>query len=340
MKDHNSKQNKEGTETILPCETMKKMRNAGYFFAGKKKTAAVKVCMYAKRSICEKGECYKNQFYGIRSHRCLQMTPNIHYCNFRCKFCWRDMSITKEDLKEISDAPIEILDDCIAQQKVALNGFPGNPNAKQDKVKEAMSPAHVAISLSGEPTFYPHLSEFIQECHKRKMSTFLVTNGSNPNVLEKLEKENALPTQLYISLTSFDEDSHLLINRPKKSFWLEFQKSLEVMKKLTEAKKTRTVLRMTIARGMNLEKTTEQFAGIINKAKPNFVEVKSYMAIGAGRKEMTPAAMPTIEELRSFAKELAEKTGYLTTDEHKASRCILLCKDEWAQENRKIKFEI
>ena len=31
--------------------------------------------------------CYKAQFYGIESHRCVQMTDLR--CNQQCLFCWR-----------------------------------------------------------------------------------------------------------------------------------------------------------------------------------------------------------------------------------------------------------
>jgi tRNA wybutosine-synthesizing protein 1 len=39
--------------------------------------SAVKICHWTKESIRERGFCYKQQFYGINAHRCLQMTPAV-----------------------------------------------------------------------------------------------------------------------------------------------------------------------------------------------------------------------------------------------------------------------
>ena len=48
-------------------------------------------------------------------------------------------------------------------------------------------PKHIAISLTGEPTLYTRLGEFIELANRRGISTFLVTNGTLPMVLEKLD---------------------------------------------------------------------------------------------------------------------------------------------------------
>ena len=38
----------------------------------------------------ENRNCYKGIF-GIQSHRCLQNTPSLPFCNHQCVFCWRDI---------------------------------------------------------------------------------------------------------------------------------------------------------------------------------------------------------------------------------------------------------
>jgi len=48
----------------------------------------------------------------------------------------------------------------------------------------------------------------------------------NPEVLKKIH-----PTFLYLSLSSFDKNSHLKINRPQKNFWKRILKSLEILRK-------------------------------------------------------------------------------------------------------------
>ncbi|MFB6069181.1 MAG: 4-demethylwyosine synthase TYW1, partial [Halobacterium sp.] len=36
---------------------------------------AVQTCGWTKNALRGEGTCYKYAFYGIRSHRCIQMTP-------------------------------------------------------------------------------------------------------------------------------------------------------------------------------------------------------------------------------------------------------------------------
>ena len=64
---------------------------------------------------------------------------------------------------------------------------------------EAMRPNHAAISLDGEPLLYPRISEYIQEFRDRKMTSFVVTNGTLP---EKMSELDTLPSQIYIEPAS------------------------------------------------------------------------------------------------------------------------------------------
>ena len=50
---------------------------------------AAQTCGWTANALRGEGRCYKNTFYGIQSHRCIQMTPVVK-CNERCVFCWRD----------------------------------------------------------------------------------------------------------------------------------------------------------------------------------------------------------------------------------------------------------
>ena len=49
-----------------------------------------------------------------------------------------------------------------------------------------------AISLTGEPTLYPKLPELIKEIHSRGKTSFLVTNGQHPEVLQKLKIDHII----------------------------------------------------------------------------------------------------------------------------------------------------
>ncbi len=109
------------------------------------------------------------------------------------------------------------------------------------------------------------------------------------------------------------------------------------MSKIAKAKKTRTVLRMTLAKNLNLEAAGE-YAELIKRAGADYVEVKAYMAVGASRERLGPKYMPEHGEIKEFAEDLARETGYVETAEHEPSRVVLLSRDEKAAKNRIISF--
>ena len=96
----------------------KVLENQGYRFVGKH--SAIKVCHYTKSSINGKSSCYKNTFYGIKSHQCAQMTPNL-VCSNLCDFCWRSMDFCNDvRMNEQIDDPSSIVDCVIEEQKKLL----------------------------------------------------------------------------------------------------------------------------------------------------------------------------------------------------------------------------
>jgi len=281
-----------------------------------------------------KGFCYKQKFYGINCHQCMQMTPAMPFCTQRCLFCWRDTRLFSTEWVGKADEPSEVIDGCIAGQKLLLTGFPGNDKADQRKVKEAFSPKHAAISLDGEPTLYPMLPELIKEFHERGFTTFLVTNGSTPEVLERLAEEKALPTQLYVSTCAFDEASFKKTLAPQlKDGWTRLNKTLELLPSLN----TRKVMRLTLVKNLNFAKP-EAYAKLVEKAEPDFVEAKSYMNVGYSTTRLSQAHMPTHAEIMAFASELAGEAGFIVSDDAVESRVALLSKDGEAERNRLLKF--
>ncbi|MFQ5405671.1 MAG: 4-demethylwyosine synthase TYW1 [Candidatus Micrarchaeia archaeon] len=321
--------------SVLSKSQLKRLANAGYSLVGPSKHSAIKVCLWSKNSITGKGHCYKQKFYGIQSHRCLQFTPALPFCSHKCVFCWRDTSITFPKWTGCVDSPDKLIDEAIASQRKLLTGFKGNEKADLQKWKQAQDPAHVAISLAGEPCLYPELRELLSAFRKRGMTTFLVTNGLYPEVLRQLEEQNALPTQLYVSLASHNSDNYMDVHKPLLTGgWTRFNESLELLSSLSG--KTRTVLRMTLAKGVNMT-STDGYAKLIEKSNAQYVEVKAYMALGSSRERLGVSAMPFFEDIKSFAAELAKQTSYLKTAEHQASRVVLLCRDEKSVEKRKIK---
>jgi tRNA wybutosine-synthesizing protein 1 len=305
-----------------------RLKHQHYGLAGSH--SSVKVCSWTRKSLYDEGFCYKQKFYGIRSHLCCQMTPSVGYCMNNCIYCWRTVEYSKKEFEPV-DGPEEIYDECIKAQRRLISGFKGEKRCNQQKWKGAQEPRHFAISLSGEPTMYPRLSEFIRTVHSHGGTTFLVTNGMLPEVLEKLE----MPTQLYLSLSTADERDFKRIHQPLfTDGWERLNRSLEVLKRLKG--KTRTTIRVTAIKGVNM-KEPEKWAGLIQKAEPKFVEIKAYMHLGASRKYLQKENMPLHTEVREFALEIGKHLGYRLIDEKADSRVVLMMKED--SPDRIMKFD-
>lgn len=290
-----------------------------YRIAGKH--SAVKICTWTKNSIRDKGVCYKERFYGIKCHRCVQMSPSVGFCHNRCVFCWRPLEYNEGDRMLEHDEPEAVIERCIQGQKELLTGFGGNENANMSKLKEAMNPKHFAISLTGEPTLYPQLNELIQLLHKKGITTFVVTNGMEPETLHNIEA----PTQLYLSVDAPDEELFKKIDQPTIDGWPRLMQSLEAMKEL--GSRTRTCLRFTAIKGLNMVRP-EKWAEIISKANPKFVEVKAYMHVGFSKKRLKLENMPTHDEVLDFSEHIAESAGWKIIDQHRRSRAVLLMQED------------
>ncbi len=139
------------------------------------KHSGVKLCHWLGEKLLRNRPCYKETFYGIESHRCLQMSPAVNNCTQTCLFCWRYQGLLEMSIPD-EDEPEAILEGALEGQRKLVTGYKGDARCSKDAWIEANNPTNVAISLSGEPTMYSRLGEFIEDCHKRDMNTFLVTN--------------------------------------------------------------------------------------------------------------------------------------------------------------------
>ncbi|MEM3641979.1 MAG: radical SAM protein, partial [Candidatus Bathyarchaeia archaeon] len=209
----------------------------------------------------------------------------------------------------------------IKAQLEILSGYKGNPKANSQKFKEALRPRHAAISLTGEPTLYEPIGELIQVFRKRGFTTFLVSNGTVPSALAKLSQE---PTQLYISVCAPNKETFERVCRPIfKGAWEKLNETLGLLRSFS----CPTVIRITAVRGLNM-KDIEDYAELIEKANPTYVEPKAYMHVGFSRLRLGYESMPSYREIRDFALQLATETGYNIVDESEESRVALLSRLE------------
>lgn len=301
----------------LNKKQVEKLESSGYRFVGSHNHAAAKICHWTKQSILDKGVCYKEKFYGIESHRCLQMAPAVPNCQQKCEFCWRDLSYTQTQWEGEYDDPKTIIDEAVKAQNNLLCGFFGNDKANKEKLEESKTPTNAAISLAGEPMLYPEIDELIAEFNRRNFTTFVVSNGQCVDKLKNLENE---PYQLYLSLDAPTKKIYNDVCQPQISEgWDTLNQSLDTLASFN----SRTCIRTTCVKGRNMT-NPEKYAELIKKASPDFVEIKAYMCVGSSRHRLTPDNMPTFDEVKSFAQKIGENCGKKIVNESEVSRVVLL----------------
>jgi len=195
-----------------------------------------------------------------------------------------------------------------------------NPNVDQEMWMDAMKgPDHLATSLIGEPLMYPRIDDLMYLGKKHGMTTFIVTNGTFPRVLENM---HTLPHQLYVSVVGPDYKIWSRITRPlwsAREQWNDLLRTLELIPSLG----IRVVFRITAVKGYNMV-YPEKYARLIDIAQPDFVEVKGYSWVGRSRERLPRTAQPTMEDVRSFAMMLEDLTSYEIKDEVPRARVVLL----------------
>ena len=100
-----------------------------YRIVGNNKHTAIKPCHWLEQRLMTgryNRNCYKGVF-GVESHRCLQNTPSLPFCNHQCVFCWRDIEkggLGSEFIVKPDD-PKELIEEMIRhQQDIIKNHLP------------------------------------------------------------------------------------------------------------------------------------------------------------------------------------------------------------------------
>ena len=207
---------------------------------------------------------------------------------------------------------------------------------------EAMKPNHAAISLDGEPFLYPKLGGLIKEFRDRDMTSFVVTNGTLP---ERIEGLISLPSQLYITLPAPNKEIYKKVCRPMiKNGWEKITQSLSLINSLS----CRTVVRLTAVKNLNLSEIyLDDYIKIINKANPNFFEIKGFTlqarALNIKKRLNSEKSMqyyfPTYEYLEDLAIKLEEKSNFQLIYKNKASRDFLYAVN-WERDKNPIIIEL
>ena len=213
----------------------------------------------------------------------------------------------------------------------------GVPGVRAERFAEAMRIRHCALSLVGEPIFYPRINEFVSLLHGEGVSTFLVCNAQHPEQLAALDRV----TQLYVSIDASNRESLRRIDRPlHRDFWERFQRCLDIMreKRLIQ----RTVFRLTLVKGFNVEDEVVGYANLVEKALPGFVEVKGVTYCGTSSSAgagLTMQNVPFYEEVAAFVVALDHELRrrglkYGIAAEHAHSCCILIASERFLVNGR------
>ncbi|MFB5632463.1 MAG: 4-demethylwyosine synthase TYW1 [Nitrosopumilus sp.] len=320
----------EGEEQLIQIKPAisEQLKKAKYGVADH---STVELCHWTKKSFKHEGSCYKHKFYGISTHRCMEFSPAGMHCENRCVYCWRPMEFydSLEMKPEQVAEPEEILTKLMAERKKLINGYYGDSRNDKQRLDESLLPSHYAISLSGEPTMYPKLPELIKYLNSLEAtkSIFLVTNGQEPDMIQRLQDEDALPTQLYLSTNAADYESFLKINKPKyDDSWERWNRTLGMLKHLN----TRTVLRVTLIRNYNdQDHMIPAFAKMFKESSPHFVEIKSYMHIGRSTNRLEHSNMLEMDEVKRFSEQVAKQSEIFSVmDESFVSRISILQNNE------------
>ncbi len=129
------------------------------------------------------------------------------------------------------------------------------------------------------------------------MTTFLVTNGTNPDRIAELD---TLPRMLYVTVAAPDEQIYKRVCRPKiKDGWERIMRTLDLFPSLD----TRTCIRHTLVNNYNIV-TPALYAKLDNRAEPDVIEPKGYVFVGGSRQRLTVDEMPSFETIKEFSQEL------------------------------------
>ena len=289
--------------------------------------SGVKICRWTKSALRGRGSGYKYSFDGINSHLCMETTPSLS-CSNKCVFCWRHGTNPVGTTWRWEVDPPELIFKGAKEghyQKIKM--MRGVPGVRAERFQEAMKIRHCALSLVGEPIFYPHINEFVALLHKEHISSFLVCNAQHPDQLAALKPV----TQLYVSIDASNAESLRKIDRPlHRDYWQRFLRCLDILRE--KRFRMRTVFRLTLVKGFNIEEEVEGYADLVALGLPCFVEIKGVTYCGTSSNAgagLTMQNVPFYSEISTFVEALnaaLERRGleYGIAAEHAHSCCVLI----------------
>ena len=235
------------------------------------------------------------------------------------------------------DPPEEIFHGVKEGHYKKIKMMKGVPGVRAERFAEALKIRHCALSLVGEPIFYPHINEFTALLHKEHISTFLVCNAQHPDQLAALKHV----TQLYVSIDASNKESLRKIDRPlHRDYWERFTRCLDILRE--KRFQQRTVFRLTLVKGFNVDDEVQGYADLVARGLPCFVEVKGVTFCGTSTTSSMGLSMqnvPFYHEVVEFVQALnialeARGLSYGIAVEHAHSCCVLIASTKFRKNGK------
>lgn len=315
--------------------TYTSLTKQGYSIIGSH--SGVKICRWTKSALRGRGSCYKRSFYGIASHLCMETTPSLS-CSNKCVFCWRHgTNPVGTTWRWQVDPPEMIFEGAKEAHLKKIKTLRGVPGVRAERFQEAMRIRHCALSLVGEPIFYPYINEFLSLLHNERISSFLVCNAQHPDQLAALKKV----TQLYVSIDASNKESLRKIDRPlHRDFWERFVRCLDIIR--SRRHNMRTVYRLTLVKGFNIDDEVAGYADLIARGLPCFVEIKGVTYCGTSTSAgagLSMSNVPFYHEVQAFVTALDTELhdrglDYGIAAEHAHSCCALMASSTFQRDGK------
>lgn len=308
--------------TLLTPQLSNALTKQGYQLIGSH--SGVKLCRWTKAMLRGRGGCYKHTFYNITSYQCMEMTPSLACAN-KCVFCWRHhKNPVAKEWKWQMDPPELLISQALEKHRAMMRECRGVAGAIPERVEEAQTVRHCALSLVGEPIIYPEINRFLELLHEQEISSFMVTNAQFPEAIDNLRPV----TQMYLSIDAGTPESLKKIDRPVfPDFWERFLASIDALRR----KQQRTVFRLTLVKQWNMEEM-DGYANLIKRGMPDFIEVKGVTYCGNNKaSSLTIKNTPYHDEVEEWVRRLCDVANkavgegtYELACEHQHSVCFLI----------------
>jgi len=197
-------------------------------------------------------------------------------CNFKCSYCHNPELVTASKEKKTREYKENEILDFLKERVGFLDG--------------------VCIT-GGEPTLNKNLPEFIKKIRKMKYNVKLDTNGTNPNMLEKLVKEKLVD---YIAM-----DIKAPLDKYKEIIKSEvdidnIKKSIEIVKKMKNHE-----FRTTVVQGLLNKEDITKIAYLIKGANAFYLQqFKPLNCLDKSFDKKEPYPKEEIEKIRDSIKKL------------------------------------